>query len=773
MTNYQYQIGGTLEINHFSYVKRKADEQLYNCLKKGDFCYVFNTRQMGKSSLQAQIQCQLIQANFTCVYLTLEDIGSNINEDQWYYSLLDLLISSLDLDEDFDLEIWWEKHQNLTDNTRKFSKFIEEVLLQLIEGKLIIFIDEIDAILSLNFPIDKFFSVIRACYNKRANYPDYQKLIFCLIGVVTPDDLIQNSWRSPFNIGEAIELTYFTFIEAKNLAKGLENKVKNPDQLLEIILKYTGGQPFLTQRICNLVLESNENINKEKNKEKFIKNLIDLQVIANWKYDDPQSHFLTIEQRLLKSKNARILLRLYYQILQNKKVKFIKNNLPLNELLLTGLVKKEDNLLKIINPIYQKIFNLQWVEKELIKIEGKPKLTKIITINLITTIFITLIILGLRSLGLLQIWELQIYDLMMSLKSDRGQDNRLLIIEITEQDLKYQDQKAMTRQYSLADQALNQLLDKIQFLQPKVIGLNVIRDFPINPKYPQLAQKLAQQNNLFTICVGDEPNNNKIGISPPPEVPKERLGFSDLIPDQGNIIRRYLYYANFGEKSPCQTNLSFALQITLAYLKTENIEPEITEEGYLKLGKVILKRLNNPAGGYQIFDNSGYQILLNYSTKKDIAQRITLQQILEDKFDHNLIKNRIILISITAESVKDDFFTPFGTKPDQKMLGIMIHAQMISQLLDAVLDAQPLLFPASNSLEMLYIFIWSIIASIIVWRWQNLTLIVIKGVIIIILIVINWLFFLNGLWLPLLPSILTFVMTGGTLIVYQMSFNNY
>jgi CHASE2 domain-containing sensor protein len=773
MTNYQYQIGGTLEINHCTYIKRKADDHLYKCLKKGDFCYIFNTRQMGKSSLQAQVQNQLIQDGFICVYLTLEDIGSNITETDWYYSLLDLLISSLDLDEDFDLESWWKKHQSLTDNIRKFSKFIEEVLLKLIEGKLIIFIDEIDGILSLNFPIDKFFAVIRACYNKRATNKLYQKLSFCLIGVVTPDNLIKDFEKSPFNIGEAIKLTYFKIEETKNLAKGLENKVKNPEKILKIILKYTGGQPFLTQRICDLVLQSNKNINQLRNIDKFIKNLIELQVIANWKYDDPQSHFLTIEQRLLKSKNARFLLRLYYQILQNKKIKFIKDNLFVNELLLTGLVKKEDNLLKIINPIYQKIFNLQWVERELIKIEGKPKLTKIITINLMLIIIINMIILGLRSLGLLQIWELQIYDLMMTLKLDRGQDQRLLIIEITEKDLKYQDKKGMMRQYSLADQALNQLLDKIEPLQPKLIGLDVIRDFPVNQKYPQLAQKLAQQNNLFAICVGDEPNNNKIGIAPPPEIPKDRLGFSDLIPDQGNIIRRYLWYANFSEKSPCQTNLSFALQITLAYLKTKGIEPEITREGYPKLGQVTLKRLNNPAGGYQNFDNSGYQILLNYRTKKDITQRLTLEEILENKFDPNLIKNRIILISITAESVKQEFFTPFGTKPNQKILGIMIHAQMISQLLDAVLDTQPLLFPASQGVEMLWIFSWSIIATVIVWRWQNLTLIVIKGVIIIILIVINWLFFLNGLWLPLLPSILTFVMTGGTLIVYKISFNSY
>jgi CHASE2 domain-containing sensor protein len=773
MTNYQYQIGGTLESNHCSYVKRKADDDLYNYLKNGDFCYVFNTRQMGKSSLQAQVQAKLIEDGFTCVYITLEDIGTNITEEKWYYSLIDLLVFNLDLDDKFDLENWWNQNHNLTDNIRKFSKFIEEILLKLTEEKIIIFIDEIDAILSLDFKMNNFFSVLRACYNKRANNPDYQRLTFCLIGVATPNDLIQDTGRSPFNIGQAIELNYFTFNEAKILTEGFKDQVKNPDQILEIILKWTGGQPFLTQILCNLVSQLDQNINNPENAENFISDLVQTKILANWKYDDPQSHFCTIERRLLNSKNSKQLLKLYNRICNNKTVKANQNNSESNQLLLTGLIRKENNNLIVINPIYQTIFNPYWVERELIKLGVIPSIKKIIPINLITSLLTTTVILGLRSLGLFQSWELQSYDLMMRFRPDQGKDERLLVIEITEEDLVYQDNKGMQRQGSLSDQALDKILDKLEPLQPQAIGLNIIRSFPVNSNYPQLLQRFKHQENFFAVCVGDEPENNRIGIKPPPEIPNERLGFSDILPDQDGIIRRYLWYANFGENSPCQVRMAFSFQLALFYLQSQNIEPEVTPESYVKLGKVTLKRLNNPAGGYQQFDNGGYQMLLNYRTKHNIAETLTLRDILEDNFDPNLIKNRIVLIGVTAHSIRKTYYTPFGKNINQEMTGVMLHGQMISQILSAVLDGKTLLSPTPQWIDIIWVFGWGMVAGFVIWRWESFSLIVINGVIIILLSGVCYLLFIQGWWIAFIPSLLTFVITGLCLTIYKVSFYNF
>ena len=142
---------------------------------------------------------------------------------------------------------------SLLPNVQRLSKFIGEVLLELVPQTIVIFVDEIDSILSLNFNIDDFFAVIRDCYNKRAARPDYRRLTFALIGVATPSDLIQDRRRTPFNIGRAIEMAGFQLEEARPLEVGLAVKASNPRAVLQAVLDWTGGQPFLTQKVCRLI----------------------------------------------------------------------------------------------------------------------------------------------------------------------------------------------------------------------------------------------------------------------------------------------------------------------------------------------------------------------------------------------------------------------------------------------------------------------------------------------------------------------------------------
>src|SRR5205823_5672508 len=89
-------------------------------------------------------------------------------------------------------------------------------------ARLVIFIDEIDAVRSLPFSADEFFAAIRECYNRRSEDPEYRRLTFCLLGVATPSDLIRDTRTTPFNIGRRIDLNDFTAEEAAILAVGLE-----------------------------------------------------------------------------------------------------------------------------------------------------------------------------------------------------------------------------------------------------------------------------------------------------------------------------------------------------------------------------------------------------------------------------------------------------------------------------------------------------------------------------------------------------------------------
>src|SRR4028119_154046 len=208
---------------------------------------------MGKSSLRIQTMQRLQAEGIACAAIDITAIGTaDITPEHWYAGVIDSIISSLELYETFDLVTWWTE-RGLLSNVQRLSKFIEEVLLKLIPQNIVIFVGEIDSILSLNFNSDDFFAVIRDCYNKRADHPDYRRLAFALIGVARPSDLIADKRRTPFNIGRAIEMSGFGIQEAQPLAMGLATKASNPQAVLQAVLDWTGGQPFLTQEVCKLI----------------------------------------------------------------------------------------------------------------------------------------------------------------------------------------------------------------------------------------------------------------------------------------------------------------------------------------------------------------------------------------------------------------------------------------------------------------------------------------------------------------------------------------
>ncbi|MBT32003.1 MAG: hypothetical protein CMO01_20275, partial [Thalassobius sp.] len=361
-----YQAGATLAQSSPSYVKRKADDELYDNLLKGEFCYVLTARQMGKSSLKVQTQKRLKVKGWQCVDVDLTGIGSHgMSAEDWYYSLMAEIAGAVDCEDNF--EDWYEEHTGLTP-VAKLGRFWKEVLLKNTKEEVVIFIDEIDTLLSMDkqqFSTDDFFASIRATYNQRASNQELNRLHFCIIGVATPNDLMNDPERTPFNIGTNIRLEYFTKVEAEPLLSGLKHIDTNHNELLYAILKWTDGQPFLTQKLCKEIAENETIISNPTEKvNTYIKN-----IFLKPKTEETDSHLSNIQNRILNNKayNSQMLL-LYTELLNGKNININNTNETQLYLKLAGITKEKNGLLIIANKLYKEKFNKRWLEEVLAKV---------------------------------------------------------------------------------------------------------------------------------------------------------------------------------------------------------------------------------------------------------------------------------------------------------------------------------------------------------------------------------------------------------------------
>ncbi|MDY7014515.1 MAG: AAA-like domain-containing protein, partial [Cyanobacteriota bacterium] len=311
---YHYQFGGSLPPSAPTYVTRKADDELYHSVLDSQFCYVLNSRQMGKSSLRVQTMQKLQRKGIYCATVDLTAIGSQeISADRWYGGIAYTLASSFNLLDRFDLGTWWCQ-RNFLSSVQRLGAFIQ-VLLEKIPHPIAIFVDEIDSVLGLNFPTDDFFAWIRSCYDRRGDRPEYQRLTWILLGVATPSELMKDPQRTPFDIGRAIDLEGFRLEECKVLARGLTRTAKNPRAVLKAILSWTGGQPFLTQKICQLV-QTEADFIEAGDEGLWVERLMRLHAIHNWEAHDEPEHLRSIRDRLLRRGESSVrLLRLYEQLL--------------------------------------------------------------------------------------------------------------------------------------------------------------------------------------------------------------------------------------------------------------------------------------------------------------------------------------------------------------------------------------------------------------------------------------------------------------------------
>ena len=357
-----YTPGGPLNVTDPVYVSRTADGELLDAIRRGQLCFILTPRQMGKSSLMYRTAASVRSLGIRSVVVDLTGIGGEANADQWYLGHLTEIVSQLHLKTDY--LAWWEKARHLS-AVQRFGKFLTEVVLTEVAEPVIIFVDEIDTTLKLSYS-DDYFAAIRSLYNRRAAEPELKRLTFVLLGVASPSDLIKDAARTPFNIGQRIHLRDFQPKEAQPLSAGLSPDTVLSQRLLDQILSWTGGHPYLTQTACRQVAQWAQSSQwNPKDLPQVVDQLIDRQFFSErGRHSDANLQFVT--ERILEHEAAVRMLRLYRRIRSGESVLDDELDPVRMTLKLSGLVKTSDGkALQVRNRIYERVFDDAWVRSEM------------------------------------------------------------------------------------------------------------------------------------------------------------------------------------------------------------------------------------------------------------------------------------------------------------------------------------------------------------------------------------------------------------------------
>jgi len=374
--------GGTVQAGGGIYLPRRADDELLEHCLAGDFTYILTSRQMGKSSLMIRAAERLVDKGAVPIVVDLTEFGAKTTAEQWYKGLLlgvqeQALLSTAAAE-------WWARQADHS-FAHKFTRYLREVALKERAERLVIFVDEIDTTLRLDFT-DDFFAAIRFLYQQRAAEPDLHRLSFVLIGVATPGDLIKDPARTPFNVGYRIELTDFTLDEAAPLADHLPVPEALRRELIGWILSWTHGHPYLTLRAIRSLGDSpppawTASLVDERIEELFLRTGA-----------DSDSNLQFVRDMLTKKAFYReAVLRTYWNIRRGRQVVDKELDQVDNWLKLSGVVRRQDGVLRVRNPIYERVFDEGWARDHLrLHVNWRRRLTTTAAVLLVLIVVLAI-----------------------------------------------------------------------------------------------------------------------------------------------------------------------------------------------------------------------------------------------------------------------------------------------------------------------------------------------------------------------------------------------
>ena len=379
-----------------------------------------------------------------------------------------------------------------------------------------------------------------------------------------------------------------------------------------------------------------------------------------------------------------------------------------------------------------------------------------------------------ESLAFFQILEWVILDTFFRARPSEPVDSRIVIVTVDESDLKE------LGGWPICDQRLAEVLTNLNAYQPRVIGLDLYRDFPVGTGYESLVEVFLSTPNLVGIekVVGTR-------IDPPPILKAQgRVGIVDMVLDADGKVRRAVLAVDDPKTETLKLNL--AVKLSLLYLEPEGIELEDQDLATHQrvLGRAVFFPFQPNHGGYVRADAGGYQILINFRGLQEDFQTLSISDVLENRIPPDLVHDRVVLIGATAESLNDFFLTPYNHKSGQtpqRTSGVIIHANIISQILSAALDGRPMIRVWSTPTQWLWMLLWSFIGATgfhVVLHLNGVkknlpfpSMILGQALGGGLLVTSGFLLFLNGWWVTVAAPIVAFSFSAIALTIYEIQAN--
>ncbi|MBI3357360.1 MAG: adenylate/guanylate cyclase domain-containing protein [Nitrospirae bacterium] len=366
---------------------------------------------------------------------------------------------------------------------------------------------------------------------------------------------------------------------------------------------------------------------------------------------------------------------------------------------------------------------------------------------LAVALVVTASVLMLRKAGHLELWELKAYDTALRLlPSSHQTEPKTVLIGITEQDVQ------ALGSWPLSDAILARVIDSVLQHRPRVVGVDIYRSFAVPPGHETLESTLTAHPNIVMVMkFGSE----MLASVPPLPVLRhtDQVGFNDLLLDRDGLVRRGLLFLDDGRESA----YSFPLRLSLKYLEPEGIIPlpDPINSDLLRLGNTSIRPLESNDGGYVAADARGYQFLLDFGREPAPLPTYSVTSLLDGRINPETLRDRIVLIGVTAESVPDLFHTPYSPSlraDRQNIYGVVLHAQITNQLVDLALQGHAPRATLSESAESWWIFLWGLVGGVLglftrsTWRFSLLTLTSLG-----VLVGVSAIAFVAGWWIPLVP----------------------